>query len=174
METRDTKAVTFAIATTVTKATRADARYLSTDPLFSTYWTPERDRELAYLGELHHLAGAARVMRLATQRVAARAKLLGLNILTQEQAATPTKGEWIYAATLEAIASCVAPVHILRGSRRRDHVHARWRAWRRLLNENPAYSVKGLSRVCGHDHTSILNGLWRLRKLEAGLARGRK
>lgn len=165
----------FLIAPTVRRATRADSRYLSTDPLWSKHWTPAKDDELAYLGSIHHMAAIARIMRMPVRLVADRAKLLGLRILTQEQASEPTKGEWIHAATLEAIAAHIAPIHILRGSKLRYHAHARWRAWRRLLDENPDYSVKGLSRVCGTDHSSILNGLWRLKKMEAaGLARAGK
>ncbi len=157
----------FAIATAIRKATRADARYLQGDPLFSTYWNPARDADLAYLGELHHMAGAARVMRISPQKVAARAKLLGLNILTQEQASTPTKGEWIGAATKEAIAACVEPSAILRGSRERRHIYARWRAWQRLLDENPSYCPVGIAKVSGFDASTVWNGLWRLRKINA-------
>lgn len=160
------RAERFFIAVDIRKAIKSDARYLQTDPLFSTYWNPARDAELAYLGEIHHLAGTARVMRVSSQKVAQRAKLLGLELLTQEQASTPTKGEWIGAATKEAIAACIAPIHVLRGSRVRTHIYARWRAWQRLLDENPNYCPKGIATVSGFDYSTVSNGLWRLRSVK--------
>lgn len=166
--------MTFPIAANIRKATRAGARYLQTDPLFSTYWTPARDNELARLGELHHLAGAARVMRITSQKAAKRAKLLGLTVLTQEQASIPSKGEWIGAATRAAIAACVAPVHVLRGSKKQPHVYARWRAWQALLDENSSYCPKGIATIAGFNYSTVSNGLWRLKKLNEREAASRR
>jgi len=156
--------MTFAIATEVRKATRADARYLQTDPLFSNYWTPAKDAELAALGRIAHLAQIARTLRLQGHIVAKRVNLLGIEVLTQAQAGTPTKGEWLGAATRAAIEARLDPVHVLRGARDKPYVHARWRAWKMILDENPGYTVKGLAAVSGHDHTTVLHGLRQLAK----------
>lgn len=158
--------MTFRIAADIPKATRADARYLQTDPLFSAYWTPERDRELAELGLTVHIAQIARTLRVPAQLVSNRIDLLGLAVLTKAEAGTPTKGEWLGAAARAAVAANLDPVHILRGARDKPYVLARWKAWRLILDENPGYTIKGVAAVSGHDHTTILHGLRELKKLE--------
>lgn len=165
-QSHDPRQVTFPIAANIRKATRTDARYLQTDPLFSPYWTPERDRELAKLGRTAHIARIARTLRLPVHTVSKRIALLGIPVLTQEQAGTPTKGEWLGAATRAAMATNLDPVHILRGARDKPYVLARWKAWRMILDENPDYTVNGVAAISGHDHTTVLHGLRELKKLE--------
>lgn len=42
-------------------------------------------------------------------------------------------------------------------------VLARWRAWKRVLDANPDYSVLSLAKVSGFDHTTILYAMKRLK-----------
>lgn len=42
-------------------------------------------------------------------------------------------------------------------------VLARWRAWKRVLDADPDYSVLSLAKVSGFDHTTILYAMKRLK-----------
>lgn len=151
--------MTFAIAAGVRKSTRSDARYLSTDPLFSTYWTPERDAQLCKLAGVAHIAELARIVGRPVWQVAARIKDLGIPVLTLKEARMPSKGEWIGMATRMALQGGVEPAAVLMGNRSKLACLARWKAWRALLDENPDFSAKGVAAVSGHDHTSVLYGM---------------
>ena len=160
----------FAIATNVRKATTADARYVSSDPMFANGWTPAMDRQLISLCGETHMTDAARIMGINIERVQRRIKRLGIACLTLSESKTPTEGEWLGAATRAALASGINVKHVLSGSRQRAHVRARWRAWKALLDGNPQFSMKGVAAISGFDHTSVMNGLKRLRELSLRVA----
>ena len=74
----------------------------------------------------------------------------------------PSKQEWIDAAKCEAARSCVDLVPLLAGSRNKPFVAVRRRAWNALHVRG--YSYKQIGIVSGFDHTSVRDGLLRLRE----------
>lgn len=74
----------------------------------------------------------------------------------------PTDEEWHRIASEEAAKANIRIAHVVGPSNVRAHAQARWRAWRRILDENPHCSIAGVARVSGWDHTSLLSGLKRL------------
>lgn len=155
----------FAIAREVRKATRADARYLPNDTMSAAGWTPEMDRQLFDLCQEMHMTAASRAMGINIERVQRRVHRLGIPCISVREAKMPTKGEWIAAATRAALAAGINPTHVMRGSCQRSHVRARWAAWKAILDQNPNYSIKGLSVVSGFDHSTLLHGMKRLKQL---------
>jgi hypothetical protein len=75
----------------------------------------------------------------------------------------PSAKVWIRVASEEAVAAGLDPVRLMAGDKARPYVKARWRAWARLREENPRYSLIGIGRRTGHDHSSVRYGLLRLR-----------
>ena len=79
----------------------------------------------------------------------------------------PSLAVWLAAATQAAQESGVSPSLVIGPSRKCQATWARWNAWKRILDANPAYSIAGLARTCGWDHTAILYALKRLSGLTA-------
>lgn len=74
---------------------------------------------------------------------------------------------WIAAATEAAREGRLSPGKVLSGDKQPKYCEARWRAWKSVLAIDPVYSVGGLARVSGWNHTSILAGLKRLKEIDA-------
>jgi len=155
----------FAIATNIRKATPEDAKYVSTDANFCSTWTPAMDKRLITLCQEMHMTAAAREMGIKIERVQRRVNRLGIPVMTLKETTTPTEGEWLGAAARASIQANIHVKHILSGSRIRSHVRARWAAWRALLDSNQQFSMKGVGEVSGFDHSSVMNGMQRLREL---------
>lgn len=69
---------------------------------------------------------------------------------------------WFTAACMAAKDHNV-PVHrVIGGCRRPATVKARWAAWRALMEKNRDYSISGIAKAGGFNHTTVLNGLGRL------------
>jgi hypothetical protein len=82
----------------------------------------------------------------------------------REKSYEPDLQLWITAATQEARNAKLRPCDVIGGVRTRQHVRARWRAWRTIITDNPNVSVAGLGRVSGFDHTSILHSFARMKE----------
>lgn len=113
------------------------------------------------------VAQIARQMFLSPCRVTTQLRKMGLPMVKQGKLLEPSKAIWIEAASKHAVAAKVAPREVLAGSKSWPHVHARWKAWREILETHPKLSLAGMGRVSGFDHTTIANGLDRLAQMEA-------
>ena len=76
---------------------------------------------------------------------------------------------WVRIATQEAFKAGVKPSLVLGTSYQKPVREARWKAWRRILESNPKFSVKSLASVCGYHHTTIATAIQRM-KSKASLA----
>ncbi len=74
----------------------------------------------------------------------------------------PSQSHWQRVATQEAEAAGLDPVKLLAGVKTRGYPQARWRAWARLKAEDHRYSLIGIGRVSGFDHSSVHHGLNRI------------
>lgn len=80
---------------------------------------------------------------------------------------TPSRSVWSATATAAAKVMGVDPVKVMAGTERNRNITlARWRAWRALVGSN-RYSVKGIARVSGFHHATILSAMKRIQKAEA-------
>lgn len=131
-------------------------------------WTPELDQRLQYLAGETHLAAAARQMGLRVNTVWARAYHKKIKAIPLRVSREPTVGEWIGIASAVAREAGLPAKAILGRHRDKRSSQARWRAWRRLLDEYPEYSIAGLARAANYNHTSVIYGLRRLREIEYG------
>lgn len=125
-------------------------------------WPKELDDRLRELWPVSSLAEMSREFGLSTRRIKDRAKRLKLPIATYRERLTPSKAEWVEIASQIAREAKLRPSDVLAGCRYKKAVWARWRAWRAILEANPHYSVAGVARTSGHDHTTVLHGLQRL------------
>lgn len=130
-------------------------------------WPKELDDRLRELWPVSSLAEMSREFGLSTRRIKDRAKRLKLPIATYRERLTPSKAEWVEIASQIAREAKLRPSDVLAGCRYKAAVRARWAAWKEVLDRNPNYSIAGLGRTSGHDHTTILHGLQRLSGISA-------
>lgn len=134
-------------------------------------WSPEMDAQLQDLAAEMNYARIGRLMGIPLPQVWRRALHKNINAISPRIANEPTLGEWVGIAREVAAERRVQASSILLVSGRARPTNrvarARWAAWERLLAEYPQYTVKGLSRVCGRHHATILRGLKMLKKMEA-------
>lgn len=78
------------------------------------------------------------------------------------EARTPPQEIWTAAATQAATEAGVPLAQVVGPFKNRKAATARWRAWKHVLDQNPQYSIAGLGRASGWDHSSIIWGLRRL------------
>lgn len=163
--------MTFLIAVNVKKAVYADRQYLRGTALYSKNWTPAMDDRLRGLCNETHLTDIAVRMGVRVDSLRNRVALLGLTPLSYAVSVTPTRGEWVGAVNRIATEAGISPVGVLAGQSHRGACVVRWRAWAALLDEYPQYTVAGVARASGHDHTSALHALEKMgwkRKLSTG------
>lgn len=153
------------IAVKVRKATYADRYYLPGTRLVSRLWTPQLDDELREHCTQTYVKEVGRRMEISHEEVRQRVKLLGIKPLTVAESQAPTQGEWIGTVSRLAAEARLHPSLILAGSKGRCHSLVRAKAWRAILDENPHYTVAGVAKISGHDHTTLLSAL---KKLAAG------
>lgn len=127
-----------------------------------TYGPPSYMQCLQELCQTHHVGAAARIMGVNVMTAYGRANRRGFNALNCATAVSPTDGEWIGAVKTEADLAGVDYRKVLAGARLPQIVFARWRAFQRILDEFPNYSIAGLARTSGFHHSSILYGVSRL------------
>ena len=83
---------------------------------------------------------------------------------------TPPREVWIEAATQEARRSRVQPSLVMAGGLGDRVVRARWRAWRRVKDADPGYSLAGIGRISGFHHTTVRYSILRDRGEEEKIA----
>lgn len=125
-------------------------------------WPPELDQRLREMWPFYSLWAISREFHLSTRRIRERAKKLGLPIVAYRDMLSPSKEEWVRIAREKAVEAKVRPSDVMAGCRHKGAVLARWKAWEAVLRANPHYSIAGVARISGYDHTAILNGLNRL------------
>lgn len=154
--------MTFAVAVNVRKATYADRFYLPGSPLYSKLWTPVLDDVLRDLCSQTYVKEVGRRMEISHEEVRQRVKLLGIKPLTVAESQAPTQGEWIGTVSRLAAEARLHPSLILAGSKGKCHSMVRAKAWRAILDENPHYTVAGVARISGHDHSTLCVALKKL------------
>lgn len=125
-------------------------------------WTPEEDATIRSLWGKLSTTHIARQTGFKRYRILARARRLNLEIVPFKDVLTPSKAEWVAIATQKAQEARVSPSLVMSGSKRKGARSARWEAWKAILEANPGYSIAGLGRVSGFDHTAILHAMKRL------------
>lgn len=133
---------------------------------YYTKWTPEMDRTLTDLWGHRSRPSIGKDLGLPVGRVERRAKKLRLPRYRVGKPFEPTKQQWIDVATEKAHEAGVSAVRLMAGKSHKPITHARWRAFKAILERNPYLSIAGVARVAGFDHTTVLNGLKRLPQIE--------
>jgi len=119
-------------------------------------WTPEQDRIILALWGKFSLAEIGRQTGMGRSRTATRCKALGLTAPPFQDVLTPPYGEWLARATQAAQEGGTTVGAVMAGSQAKAAKLARWKAWKAVLDADPRYSIAGLARTTGFDHTSIL------------------
>ncbi|MDE2096549.1 MAG: hypothetical protein KGL39_04825 [Patescibacteria group bacterium] len=68
-----------------------------------------------------------------------------------------TKSGWFLAARKAAYEVGVSAHLVVGASTTKLAVEARWRAWKEIYGDGTKYSVASMGKVCGYDHSTILN-----------------
>ena len=127
-----------------------------------TRWGEWHDARLIALWPHHSQNECARRMKCHYTTIAHHVKLLGLPKKGNSAAYSPPPEIWRIIVRQTAREARVGAREIMGYNPSQNVVWARWTAWKRLLDEYPQYSIAGLARVSGWDHTTILHGLKRL------------
>lgn len=77
--------------------------------------------------------------------------------LIRPQRPVPTRFIWITAARKAALEADIAPHLVIGADTGRKAVQARWSAWEAMYGDGSRYSINGIAKVTGFDHTTILN-----------------
>ena len=136
-----------------------------------TVWTPEMVSRLQNLYGTLPVAHIAREMHLTPARIWSQLARMGIKIIPKRKLWEPSPAIWIETASRHATAARIAPREVLAGYKSWPHVHARWRAWREILETYPRLSQAGVARISGFDHTTLRSGLLRLAQMEAAALR---
>lgn len=76
----------------------------------------------------------------------------------------PSWNRWVRAVRKEARLLGINPHPVLYKDRCPINALARARAWKRVL-QNQKYSVAGVARTSGHDHTTVLSALLNMKRI---------
>lgn len=118
--------------------------------------------QIRELAANHYSAQIASALNLTVSMVNGRLARMGIKPLSFIDATRPTDGEWIGVVQSVSEATGIAIGPILSGSRLRKVTHARWLAFKTILEAHPEYTIAGLARTSGFHHSSIMHGLSRL------------
>lgn len=127
-------------------------------------WDSYEYTALSALWAKYDVATIARAIDRSPASVGIMATKVGLSRTSRHQ---PTKEEWRTVVSQEAYLAGVRVGVILADIRNHAACVARWRAWNRLKCLSTNYSLAGVGRCVGRDHTSIRSGLIRLQKLQS-------
>lgn len=127
-----------------------------------SYGPPTYMQRLEELCITLHAGGAARIMGVDAGSAYTRASRAGIELLPLAVATAPTEGEWIGACMAEGELAGVSWKRIIGGDRHADVALARWKAFKRILDEYPNYSVAGIARTAGYHHSTVMYGIRRL------------
>jgi hypothetical protein len=126
-------------------------------------FTAEQAEQLEDLAKTVHVAEAARRVGVNEASAYDYFRRNEIPTLGAWKAKQPPADVWINACRTEAALAGVGVKSVLMGHLSKPVVRVRWKAFARVLNENQYYTVIGLARTSGFDHTTILYGLARLR-----------
>lgn len=124
-------------------------------------FTSEMDDKLIEMWSNHTIRELSTALGVSRYRVNVRGRELGLNKTLLAPLLAPTDQEWIDIATQKAREARVRPSDLMAGSRLPKVIAARWAAWQAIMALNPRYSLAGVGRTTGFDHTSIRHALLR-------------
>lgn len=133
-------------------------------PIF--HWTPYWDAKLREIAPMMTAQEASDLLGVHRDTLVTRARRIGRPFPKVKTLNQPTSDEWIQAASVEAAQAGVRVGDVLAGDRRPGPCVARWRAWKRVLDSNPRYSIIGVARISGFDHSTIIVSQRRLRALD--------
>lgn len=122
-------------------------------------WMTSEDRIVREMWGKHSMREIARVLGRNQSTVFHNAARMGLPKIKTLRLGEPPADEWVEIATQHALEAGLSPGEFLAGCKLRRASKARWRAWRAILDRDHRYSVAGVARVSGFDHTSVLHGL---------------
>lgn len=125
-------------------------------------WSEELDARLVELWPRHTVVEMADILCISRERINLRGLKLGLAPIRRAVLFAPSKAEWIALATHAATEARVRPSDVMAGSKTSAAVKARWRAWKAALELNPRYTVAGVARTSGWDHSTILHSIKRM------------
>lgn len=127
----------------------------------STNWHPRRSRLIAQFRKEQLDAGYDALGKAI--HLAACAALISHFKPPQTDLAyrgDPPRALWLALCYTEAAWACVSPVSVVGRAVRHGASEARWRVWRAL--SFLGYSISGIARASGRDHTTVIYGLKRL------------
>lgn len=125
-------------------------QYTATPP-----WTSEKDAIILSLWGKMSPADIGRQAGMWRHQVERRGRMLNLPRILLRDILAPTPEQWVFVASQKATDAGIRLALVVGHSRDRVAVKARWAAWKTLLDENPQYSVAGVARAGGFDHTAI-------------------
>jgi len=125
-------------------------------------WTPEMDATLLRMWPHARYLDMAKELNITIWYIKRHAKRLGLLEAPREDRTMPTFQEWHAIASETAQEFGLRPSTILGPAQTSRVCTVRWEAWRRLKASNPRFSLAGIGRTTGFDHTSVRYGLMRL------------
>lgn len=127
-------------------------------------WLPRHDAVVAAQYGTIPVKQIAQTLRRTPSAINTRAANLNL---AKRQQPRPKASRWIELATAEAQRRVIDLDDVLGGARK--GALARWYAFRTLRTEGA--SLHGIAAVTGFDHSTVHNGLRRIRDIEARAAR---
>lgn len=69
----------------------------------------------------------------------------------------PSKAHWLSIAHAVAAERHMHVRWVIGRSRKMRHIKARWAAWERLLGDGSRYSISGIAKRVGVDHSTIIH-----------------
>lgn len=120
-----------------------------------------------------HIIGAQ--IGRSKDAIATKRNRLGLPVVAKRPPSrtydkAPSKELWIETVRTFAAERGISLTDALAGRRHRPYVLARMKAWRAILARPEGYSIMGVARRSGFDHTTILHSQKRLPSLEKWFA----
>lgn len=125
-------------------------------------WTPEQDSALRALNGQYTIKVIGRRLGLAEDIIFRRQKKLGLVARSTREILQPPDSLWVAVATEAAKRHRIKPSYLLAGARAHRVSRARHEAWATFVAQHPEYSIAGLARTSGFNHTSVLAGIKRV------------
>lgn len=125
-------------------------------------FSPEMDAILAAMWPNHTMNELSTALAISRDRVRTRARQMGLPKPSRAVLFAPSKLEWVTIATQKAREARVRPSDVMAGCGYRAAVYARWQAWRAVKALNPRYTLAGVARTSGFDHSTLVSAFRRL------------
>lgn len=131
------------------------------------HWTPFWEDQVREMSQTKTIGEAAAHLGILTSTLWDKGLSLGITFVPPKKAMQPEADVWIAAATKQANYLKVPLNQVLGYNPSRKASRARWKAWKAVLDSDPRYSIAGLARVSGFNHSSLMYGLSRLSGMTA-------